>query len=384
MSELITEMSGADLDGDEFWIITQKDLLPRPQAEINAIVPKQGFDDQGERRLSEYIDDFTIVDYFLEYSLLENTSELASIHEAYTEHSEEGMGHKDCLLIAKHHSFALDFAKTGVIIPIPKEANIPNNEEIRKWNHCIFPHFAKNKPHSQRFKSKMIKGRLWDFVLSQVPRKFINDSKFRIDACLPKFNDPQLSDRPILRGPHMNSNEEQKCDNNEQYRREQSMQQSQGYSSESVNYQNQRHENVDDYSSCEWGNGAQYDIQNDMNSDSDQSGSDDPQMRWVKDVNFETLIGMISYRRVRQYLYDGEFLSMDEIYDFRRKLQELRETLVDEKEQWQAFHVDYYYECILQRNKELSQQPMPSNERYEYSDSDDVNENEEEKKEVVK
>lgn len=384
-------MSGADLDGDEFWIITQKDLLPRPQAEINALVPKQDFDDQGVRRLSEYIDNTLLVDYCLEYQLLENTAELASIHEAFTDHFEEGMGHKDCLLIAKYHSYALDFAKTGVIVPIPKEAGIPNNDEIRNHNLRIWPHYLLKNP-AQTFKSNRIKGRLFDFIYSKLPNKFKNDRKFQKDVGLDKLrmNAPL---RPFKRAS-LQSMDEQKYDNDAYDEQQQSQSQS------------QRYENLDDYSSynINWHDDR---MQNETNSDSDRSGSGDPAlMEWFENVDYLSLIDMIPSKRVRLLLYDGERHTVKEIDEFKVRLERLQreisneidsiqfimktevdsaaikdlESRVDDlkNEQYQAFHVDYYYECILQKNKVLSQQQQPM--RYEYSDSDDVNENEEEKR----
>ena len=91
--------------GDDFLIITQKDLLPR--RDIKDVVRAQNFDDQGELKLPDYIDDDTMVHYFMEHSLYENTSELSTLHEAFSEHNIEGVGHHNCLQIAKYHSYGM-------------------------------------------------------------------------------------------------------------------------------------------------------------------------------------------------------------------------------------------------------------------------------------
>merc|ERR1712232_1172963 len=240
-------MSGADLDGDQFWVVTQKDLLPR--SDINDIIPQQQFDDIPQRRDAQYIDDAALIDYFLEHSLKDNTSDLSMLHEAYTEHTEQGMAHPDCLLIAKHHSYALDFAKTGVNPPLPKDRGIPTMDEVHKFNHAIFPHYEKQF-YKKKFKSKMVKGRLYDWILAQIPTKFLNDNKFRADAKLPSRGqqnmDFNLPKQPRFNWPNNSGQNEQKY-NDYQYQNEYKYQE---YKSD-ANLIN-RHENVDDFSSYHW------------------------------------------------------------------------------------------------------------------------------------
>eukprot|EP01084_Bolivina_argentea_P169827 294341_1 len=193
-------MSGADLDGDDFLIVTQQDLLPLTDLEMELKdIKVQNFDEQGEQKLPEYIDDYTIVDYFLEYQLHENTAELSQLHEAYSEHYIQGIGHEKCLSIAKYHSFALDFPKTGKAAIFPKNIGIPMNKEINQLGHCIYPHYMSSKPAKQKFHSTMIKGRMYDFVLSQVPSQLKNDFKFRKEAGIVNNDHQSMSPSPFLR-----------------------------------------------------------------------------------------------------------------------------------------------------------------------------------------
>merc|ERR1719242_851659 len=78
----------------------------------------------------------------------------------------------------------------------------------------------------------------------------------------------------------------------------------------------------------------------------------DDSMEWLKNVKYETLFPRITSHRIRQFFYDAETLTNEEIVNVRQDLQDFRndpQIGLDEGEQWEAFHVDYYYECALQQ-----------------------------------
>ena len=102
-------------------------------------------------------------------------------------------------------------------------------------------------------------------------------------------------------------------------------------------------------------------------------------MEWIENTSYHSLIERIDSRRVRSLLHYGETLTNDHINVLRKELSKLQNESNDQSEKWQAYHADYYYECTLQKKKEILHQSMPSNVCNEYSGSDDVNENEEEK-----
>eukprot|EP01084_Bolivina_argentea_P078262 141980_1 len=187
---------------------------------------------------------YELVDYFLEHSLHNNTSELSQLHEAYSEHNEKGILHKDCLTIAKYHSFALDFAKTGVAAVFPHHINIPMNKEIRKLGHCIYPHYMSTKPFKQKFHSKMIKGRIFDFVLHNVPNDLMDDRKFRKDCGLPD-NDQLLSDHWFLRGDKYNQQQYNNNHNDNNYDNNNNNNNNNNNYNNNNNNNRQRHENID-------------------------------------------------------------------------------------------------------------------------------------------
>merc|ERR1712154_332100 len=101
-------------------------------------------------------------------------------------------------------------------------------------------------------------------------------------------------------------------------------------------------------------------------------GSDDASdFGWIQELTWVELKKNIKSKQVLKYLKDGEALTTEEINEFRQKLNELQKQLTDHStEQWEAFHVDYYYEAILQNNRNILQRQVQQNE-LEYSDDDE-------------
>ena len=196
----IFECSGADLDGDDFLVVTQEDLLPMKGNMIDEIIPVLAYDSQGKRKSDTFIDDLMCVKYYSEYQLKENTSTLADYHEAFTEHFPDGVASPICLSlshlivcsvlrldqclccfvffvcrIALSHSQSVDFAKTGVAAQIPK--GLPNISEIRKRGLRVYPHYMHRNP-KQSYHSKGIKGRFFDFLYDNLPQQYKNSYHF--------------------------------------------------------------------------------------------------------------------------------------------------------------------------------------------------------------
>ena len=440
----VFEMSGADLDGDDFLIITQKDLLPRP--DINDVVPPQNFDEQGEMKLPDYIDDDTMVLYFLEYSLYENTSELSTLHEAFSEHHEEGIGHPDCLKIAKYHSYALDFAKTGKAAVFKKEEGIPMMKEVMEQKHVIYPHYMCRSLHNS-FRSTMIKGRFYDFVVSQIPNVFMSNAKFRRESNLQRVT-PDASRPNIKRNggnqedrnalwyaansynaiPNENAIIGVVQNGNEQVRGQSAVQplalnhhnvpinqnvainqnesaqlnvQSESIAVDpvvpvavpvvdaavnNINPNPMRHENVDidDFedekivenadSAVVIGDRVNDQVEDDMVRPHGNVENEND-MEWIEETEYKQLYANIEDIQVREYLRDTAFLDIATINHIREQLTAFRSNAKDgSKAQWEAFHLDMYYELALQQKRQQLRVDM------NLSDSDNVNENEDEKR----
>ena len=192
----VYELAGADFDGDEFMVITQKDLLPLK--DINDRVDKLDYDDgiNESKYKYDYVDDERQAVYFLEYQLLENQAQLADLHEAFTQLSDETLSNKHCLNIAKAHASALDFPKTGVPGKLPD--GIPSTKEIMKHQYKLFPHYMTKKPLQCRFTSKKFKGRFFDLCFNEFNKRthYRNDETFTKEYHIPKIL-PPINQAPI-------------------------------------------------------------------------------------------------------------------------------------------------------------------------------------------
>ena len=109
------------------------------------------------------------------------------------------------------------------------------------------------------------------------------------------------------------------------------------------------------------------------------NGNDDDMMEWTKELEYKQLLKNIRNPNVKRFLEDADKLDIATIHKIREQLTEFRQSVVDDSvEQWEAFHLDMYYETAVQRMK-LQFDVCYS----DLSESDNVNENEEEKQSVT-
>jgi RNA-dependent RNA polymerase len=104
------EMAGSDLDGDEYAVVWNPDLIfkgenrkamdfPTPDSKI---LPKDA-----------EVED--ILDFYCDYILSNNIGLLANAHLANADLEEKGIFSEKCMSLAKKCAVALDFAKTGIV-----------------------------------------------------------------------------------------------------------------------------------------------------------------------------------------------------------------------------------------------------------------------------
>lgn len=73
-------------------------------------------------------------------------------------------------------------------------------------------------------------------------------------------------------------------------------------------------------------------------------------LEWINDLDFVSLNAKIRDLNVREYLQDVDTLDTATIHDIRAKLAVFMSTKAEGSlEQWEAFHLDMYYETALQR-----------------------------------
>ncbi|EXJ61487.1 uncharacterized protein A1O5_11803 [Cladophialophora psammophila CBS 110553] len=143
--DLPSMCSGGDLDGDDYIVTWDPDLIPSEwNAEpfhYNAPKPIQ------KEEIS--IDD--IIDFFCDYMQNDFLGRIAHAHLAASDYLAEGIRSEQCLKLVELHSLAVDYPKTGV------PAEMSRDLERNNW-----PHFMEKKRNE--YPSKKILGQLYDAV----------------------------------------------------------------------------------------------------------------------------------------------------------------------------------------------------------------------------
>ena len=164
--DLPSMCSGGDLDGDDYLVIWDPDLLPavahwnyypmdyRPTAtsQVPSNEPK--------------VDD--VIEFFVTYMRNDRLPTIAHSHLALADLSPRGVNDPRCLELAQLHSEAVDYPKSGIAVKMKRSLY------ARKW-----PHFMekKGKPAEAIYKSQKILGQLYDMVQT-VTFSPLNDTPF--------------------------------------------------------------------------------------------------------------------------------------------------------------------------------------------------------------
>lgn len=148
--DLANMCSGGDLDGDDYMVLWDQDLLPKT---IN--VPPMDFTPEKPVEKVGRITVSDISEFFVTYMKNDSLGVIAHAHLAQSDLQEEGVNSSECLKLAKLHSQAVDYSKSG--IPAVMDYSLTP----RRW-----PHFMekKHKPANQVYHSKSILGMLYDQV----------------------------------------------------------------------------------------------------------------------------------------------------------------------------------------------------------------------------
>lgn len=158
--------SGGDLDGDDYWIIWDQDLIPPPE-EWNH--PAMDFTAIPPRRVRDKVTVKDMTEFFVNYMKNDNLGTIAHAHLAQADHQEFGVKDDKCklsttnfisriltmtgLALAQLHSQAVDFNKSGV------PAKMPQDLRPKTW-----PHFMEKKHARGQYHSEKILGQLYDMV----------------------------------------------------------------------------------------------------------------------------------------------------------------------------------------------------------------------------
>lgn len=141
--------SGGDLDGDDYLLIWDEDLIPR---EWNH--PPMDFTPAKPRTLDQPVTVNDMTDFFVEYMKMDQLAFIATRHLALSDYSDAGVKDSNCKKLAQLHSFAVDYPKSGVPVEVPAH--------LRKIK---WPHFME-KP-TRTYRSKKVLGQLYDLVVKE-------------------------------------------------------------------------------------------------------------------------------------------------------------------------------------------------------------------------
>ncbi|KAL8703479.1 MAG: hypothetical protein Q9201_003353 [Fulgogasparrea decipioides] len=147
---LVNMCSGGDVDGDDYLVIWDPELLPR---EWNH--PPMDFTPAQKVALGRPITPDDLTSFFVTYMKNDNLSKIAVAHLALADFMEDGVKSAKCLKLAELHSTAVDYTKSGVPARMTRDLAPP------KW-----PHFMEkaNKPKDNIYHSRKVLGQLFDQV----------------------------------------------------------------------------------------------------------------------------------------------------------------------------------------------------------------------------
>ncbi|KAK6003095.1 hypothetical protein QM012_000940 [Aureobasidium pullulans] len=147
--------SGGDLDGDDYLVMWDSDLLPPTQ---QWHTEPMNYEPPVPVMCAGPVQDEHLVKFFIDYIKNDNLGAIATAHRAIAdrEGSSKGIAHPSCERLAQLHSQAVDFNKTGV------PAKVEQGLVPREW-----PHWMPGKTKSRQYISTEVLGVLYDMVQPQ-------------------------------------------------------------------------------------------------------------------------------------------------------------------------------------------------------------------------
>ncbi|KAG9654395.1 RdRP-domain-containing protein, partial [Aureobasidium melanogenum] len=188
--------SGGDLDGDDYLVMWDNDLLP-PTGQWDC--EPMNYEPPIPVMCAGPVQDEHFVKFFIDYIKNDNLGAIATAHRAIadSEGSGEGVAHPNCERLAQLHSQAVDFNKTGV------PAKVDQGLVPRLW-----PHWMPGKTKSRQYISTEVLGILYDMVQ---PQPFVPQ--------LEKPFDRRILDAYTLSDSHLEKAREFKLGYDQQMRR---------------------------------------------------------------------------------------------------------------------------------------------------------------------
>ncbi|KAF2109232.1 RNA dependent RNA polymerase-domain-containing protein [Lophiotrema nucula] len=148
--DLANMCSGGDLDGDDYVVLWDQDLIPDFINEV-----PMDFSAPKPEELDRPVNVTDIADFFVTYMKNDSLARIALAHLAQSDAKDDGVRSEECLKLAALHSQAVDYPKSGIAAIMDRDL------KPRKW-----PHFmeSKHRTQDQQYKSNKILGKLYDQV----------------------------------------------------------------------------------------------------------------------------------------------------------------------------------------------------------------------------
>ncbi|EEH41892.2 hypothetical protein PAAG_03813 [Paracoccidioides lutzii Pb01] len=148
--DIASMCSGGDLDGDDYVVIWDQDLLPKDWFEepMDYSAPKSEVLDRDVT-----VDD--IIKFFVSYMQNDRLPQIAPAHLAIADYSDDGVQDEKCLRLATLHSAAVDYNKSGMPVHMNRDL------KPKKWPHFMERKFAKK---DSQYTSRKILGQLYDIA----------------------------------------------------------------------------------------------------------------------------------------------------------------------------------------------------------------------------
>ena len=153
------EISGSDLDGDLYFVCWDVNLVPPLHENYIAM----DFTSPEKVRLDHRITEIDMINFLCDYISNDQLGIIASAHVVHADAQKGGLVSKKCLDLAKLHSDAVDFVKTGSNPPIPVE--------LRPM---AYPHYTQ-KYDRPVYRSQHVLGKLYNQCYALVNNKEVLD-----------------------------------------------------------------------------------------------------------------------------------------------------------------------------------------------------------------
>ncbi|XP_027151290.1 probable RNA-dependent RNA polymerase 1 [Coffea eugenioides] len=145
------ECSGSDLDGDVYFVCWDRDLIPPQQH------PPMDYTPAPPMQLDHEVTIEEVEEYFADYIMNDSLGIISNSHIVFADLEPQKARSNRCLELAKLHSIAVDYPKTGV------PAEVPSHLRARKY-----PDFME-KSERQTYESQNVIGKLFREVKGKAP-----------------------------------------------------------------------------------------------------------------------------------------------------------------------------------------------------------------------